>query len=116
MTHIDNVLYHDHHDDRPRQRKTPSKCEIAAPWPSLPSAFRNMFTTIAIDAFTAEGDPERYEKIYKAWFGSGPLAYSQCSVQSVVSLALVHVNLFFIRWEFPYPSPRFCQLNSFSCR
>lgn len=25
----------------------------------------NMFTTIVIDAFTAEGDPERYEKIYK---------------------------------------------------
>eukprot|EP00435_Cladocopium_sp_Y103_P052259 s686_g16.t1 len=25
----------------------------------------NMFTTIVIDAFAAEGDPERYEKIYK---------------------------------------------------
>ena len=25
-----------------------------------------MFTTIVIDAFAAEGDPERYEKIYQA--------------------------------------------------
>ncbi|CAK9087418.1 unnamed protein product [Durusdinium trenchii] len=27
---------------------------------------QNMFTTIVIDAFAAEGDPERYEKIYQA--------------------------------------------------
>lgn len=33
--------------------------------PMVSQKLRNMFTTIVIDAFTAEGDPERYEKIYK---------------------------------------------------
>ena len=35
---------------------------------------RNMFTTIVIDAFTAEGDPERYDKTYQVccwWLGFG---------------------------------------------
>lgn len=33
--------------------------------PLKSTAARNMFTTIVIDAFAAEGDPERYEKTYQ---------------------------------------------------